>query len=315
MVKVSVLALVYNRAQYLPQSIESVVSQQTDFAFELVLVDDYSTDGAWEIVCEYQRKYPQIIRAFRQPHNIGITRNAMAAYALCRGQYVALLDTDDYFTDCAKLQKQADFLDQHSEWSGVFHSCTALFADERPSIQLQPFALKPSYSDEDLIRHHNFITTCSAMMRNGLITRYPPGFEDLVAPDYIFHILHAQISEIGYINENMATYRIHPEGQWSRHSKGKKLELMIDHYRYIEHTWPSRYSALISITQRYAALSIWHAVEQNDAQARKFGLISLRLQVKDRNGLSGYLLRVLLIVIAPVLYRQSRRVKWIYRKW
>src|SRR5258708_8141237 len=162
-IKVSVLTLVYNSVQYLAQAIESVVSQQTTFAFEMVIADDCSTDGAWDIVCEYQRKYPHIIQAFRQPHNVGLGHNAMDAYARCRGQYVALLDSDDFFTDPAKLQKQANLLDQHPEWSGIFHPCTGMFTDGHPPVLLQPYIIKPSYTLSDLLQHHNFITTCSAM--------------------------------------------------------------------------------------------------------------------------------------------------------
>src|ERR1017187_2565779 len=113
--KVSVLMITYNHEKYIAQAIESVLMQKTDFPYELILGEDCSTDGTREIVREYSRKHPEIVRAPPRERTLGAKENVRQIVFASRGKYIALLEGDDYWTSQEKLQLQADLLDAHPE--------------------------------------------------------------------------------------------------------------------------------------------------------------------------------------------------------
>lgn len=118
--KVSVCVITYNQERYIAQCLQSLVDQQTDFAFEIIVGDDFSTDGTREIVTKFKRAYPHIIRTNFQPANTGGSRNNLEVHASARGKYVAHVDGDDYALP-GKLQAQADALDTDSMCHAVWH--------------------------------------------------------------------------------------------------------------------------------------------------------------------------------------------------
>lgn len=121
---VSVLCTAYNHEKYIRQTLQSFVDQQTDFAFEVLVNDDKSTDGTAAIIREFEEKYPDIIRAFYQEENLysqHINVYVTDFYPKVRGKYIAYCEGDDYWTDMTKLQRQVDFLESHPEYSGCVH--------------------------------------------------------------------------------------------------------------------------------------------------------------------------------------------------
>jgi glycosyltransferase involved in cell wall biosynthesis len=118
--KVSVCVITYNQERYIAQCLQSLVDQRTNFEFEIIVGDDFSTDGTREIVLEFKRAYPNIIRTHFQPVNTGGSRNNLEVHACARGRYVAHLDGDDYALP-GKLQAQADALDADGLCNSVWH--------------------------------------------------------------------------------------------------------------------------------------------------------------------------------------------------
>lgn len=128
MVKVSAFILTYNQEQFIGQAIEGVLMQKTNFPWEVVIVDDCSTDGTRAVIRRYWEKWPNRIRVLLNRHNVG--RQALIrGYQACRGQYVAMVEGDDYWTSPDKLQRQADFLDRHPDYTICFHSATMVWDD------------------------------------------------------------------------------------------------------------------------------------------------------------------------------------------
>ncbi len=112
---VSVNMITYNHAPYIAQAIEGVLQQKTNFAFELVIGEDCSTDRTREVVFEYQKKYPDIIRVITSEQNVGARKNSYRTEKACRGKYIAFCDGDDYWHNPYKMQKQVDYLESHPE--------------------------------------------------------------------------------------------------------------------------------------------------------------------------------------------------------
>ena len=107
---VSVCMTTYNHEHYIAEAIESVITQRVNFALEIVIGEDCSTDNTLTICRDYQARYPEIIRIVTSENNIGMHANYRRTIEACSGKYIAMLDGDDYFTDPDKLQMQVDAL-------------------------------------------------------------------------------------------------------------------------------------------------------------------------------------------------------------
>ena len=107
---VSVCMTTYNHEHYIAEAIESVITQRVNFALEIVIGEDCSTDNTLTICRDYQSRYPEIIRIVTSENNIGMHANYRRTIEACSGKYIAMLDGDDYFSDPDKLQMQVDTL-------------------------------------------------------------------------------------------------------------------------------------------------------------------------------------------------------------
>ena len=103
----------YNRSNTVGQTIDSILSQQCDFPFEIIIGDDCSTDNAREVLLEFQQKYPDIIQLIFHEQNIGLGANWASCVKQCRGKYICNCDNDDYWHNPEKLQLQVDFMESH----------------------------------------------------------------------------------------------------------------------------------------------------------------------------------------------------------
>lgn len=215
----SVCLITYNQAQYIKEAIDSILMQKVNFAWELIIADDYSTDGTREILLEYKRKSPDFIKLILQKNNVGPEKNWLDLMARPKSKYVIYVEGDDYFTDPSKLQKQVDFLETHQDFSLCFHPVKVTYEDGSKPDEVFP---SPAYRFnknvlelKDLLAR-NFIQTNSAMYRWRFIEEdIKDIFPKNIAPgDWFLHILHAQDGKIGFIDECMSVYRRHPGGLW-----------------------------------------------------------------------------------------------------
>jgi len=216
--KVSVLMITYNHERFIKQAVESVLMQKTSFDFELVIGEDCSRDRTREIVLEYARRCPDRIRLLPSERNVGPYPNFSRSLEACEGQYVAVLEGDDYWISSHKLQKQADFLDAHLECSSCFHTVQVVSGDGR-TIRIHPaFPERDLFALEDILSF-NFVPTCSVMFRRDCARERPEWLGELKMGDWPLHILIAQYGRIGFINEVMGVYRDHGGGLWRSTSK------------------------------------------------------------------------------------------------
>lgn len=115
---VSVVVITYNHEKYIRLALDSILMQNVDFAFEILIGDDCSTDQTAEIIGEYQQRFPHIIKAILRSENIGATKNLYDLFLKCAGDYIAILDGDDFWTDKLKLQTQINFLKNNDTYIG-----------------------------------------------------------------------------------------------------------------------------------------------------------------------------------------------------
>ena len=234
--KVSVLMLTYNQEDYIDEAIRSVMLQQTDFDFELVIGNDASTDRTAERCQAWKLRYPERIMLVDREQNLGLIGNFMATYDLCRGTYIAICEGDDFWTDKTKLQRQVDFLDTHPDFSTCFHRVVNYYADNGT----KSLSNGRQQTDTDIcdLARSNYISNVSALFRHGLFGPLPDWFPQVSTYDYAIHMLNAAHGRIHYMKRPMAVYRQHSRAIWSRTDAYAKLdiglkvrELLIDHFR------------------------------------------------------------------------------------
>jgi len=216
MVKVSVCMLTYNHEPFIAQAIESVLMQRTRFLYELVIGEDCSTDGTREIVRRYAEKHPDIIRPLFREQNLGGHRNFVDTLAHCRGEYVALLEGDDYWTDPYKLQKQAEFLDEHPEYVLVCGNALTIREDEGYQV-LRVAKNAPSSFDfgtRELMMFDYPCITLTVMFRNSLVYErdLPQIYYWGVGGDRRLFLLLSLRGKCRYVNDVLGVYRTHSGG-------------------------------------------------------------------------------------------------------
>ncbi len=214
--KLSVSITTYNHAPYIAQAVQGALNQRVNFDYEIVIGEDRSTDQTREIVIGLRDAHPERIRLLLHEKNLGRWGkfNFVETQKACQGEYIALLDGDDYWTDPGKLQKQVDFLDRHPECAFCFHDVTMIHNDGSPAIENYFNINKDILTIEDLLER-NFIFTCSVVFRRGLFGEFPEWFYSSMMGDWALHIMNAQYGKVGYLDEVMAVYRVHQGGFWT----------------------------------------------------------------------------------------------------
>lgn len=212
-VKVSIMMLAYNHEKYIRETLDSLVIQQANFRYEIVIGEDCSTDNTRQIIMEYYRKYPDVIVPVFRKKNLGATRNSVSTFRYCKGEYITFVEGDDFWTDPLKIQKQADFLDKNKDYAGVFCDTLVVSRYGKP-IATSPLLLKHEIASpldyvKTLYPDNEFKFCGSMMVRNVFRDRKHEKY--LLQTEYIgdlivqpFVLCHGKL---GFINEKMAAYR------------------------------------------------------------------------------------------------------------
>ncbi len=221
--KASVFVLTHDHVDWIGQALDSALAQEAPFEYELVVADDFSSDGTRERVLEYAARHPGRIRTFLPDRNLGIAGIWLQAARRCRGEYVAILEGDDYWTSPRKLARQVELLDRNSGWSTCFHRATLFFDDgSRPSRPATPAFGKDVFDLGDILRSC-FIPFLTVVFRRDVLATVPEWLFEYRWFDWLFHIWCARRGAIGFLEEDMASYRVHGAGNWSARSRLDQL--------------------------------------------------------------------------------------------
>jgi glycosyltransferase involved in cell wall biosynthesis len=254
--KLSVVMVTYNHERFVAQAIESVLAQRVAFDYEIVIGEDLSTDNTRAIVLDFARRYPERIVPLLRDRNLGAMRNFTQTIAACRGQYLAFLEGDDYWTSPDKLQKQVDFLDAHYECAICCHRVRYLYELGSAECDIFPPRAAGKYTIEDLLRS-NFVMTCSMVIRRKWIGPIPKWIFRMKLADLPICALAARHGTIDLMDENMATYRVHAGGTWSSLSSMTRLSEGSRVLRALDQHLGYQYSHIIreSIAPAYLSLA------------------------------------------------------------
>mgnify|MGYP003470361698 CR=1 FL=1 len=206
----SVCVRTHNQKQFVRETLDSVLRQQTTFTFEIIVSDDASSDGTVNILQEYQNVHPDKIRLLLSEKNIGGPENLKRVIEASKAKYVTCLDGDDFYTDEYKLQKQVDFLEAHSEYAACFHN--TWYADEKG--RLCGLFNRPDFhavhDAHEFIRERWFVPIHSAVIRREYI-EFPEWYHTVMNDDYVVHLSVAKYMPYYYMPDVMVAYRRHSE--------------------------------------------------------------------------------------------------------
>lgn len=300
--KLSVCMVTYNHENFIKQAIESVLMQKTNFSYELVIGEDCSTDKTKEIVIKYQNKYPNIIKTLINNKNLGAGLNFIQTLKACKSEYIALLEGDDYWTDPYKLQKQVDFLENNPDFTICFHNAKTMDQiSKKVSRILLSKGTKEVWSIEDLLKK-NFIPTLTCVFRNKLIKKFPKWYFNAFPGDWPLHIFNACNGKIRYIDEVMATYRIHKGGATNGSDPILNDKRYIKTFKKLKSYLSPKYHNIINqtISNFYFELSQLYFKKKDYKLAKKMLFNSFR---KNLLYLTVPKMRLLLLIVGSQHYK------------
>ena len=212
--QVSVKMPTRNHEAFIEKAIESVLAQQTDFPFDLVICDDASTDGTADIARQFEREHVERIRVLPPRPHLGMKGTFHRLWDACRGDFVANLDGDDFWTSPLKLQRQWEFMQEHPGCVLSFHNVDGVDADGRPLGRA--IADCGPVVDITTLLHVCVIPSASVMIRRAHVHPLPPGFDDVPMSDWPMYVVLATRGEIRYLDAVLGAWRLHAGGAWSR---------------------------------------------------------------------------------------------------
>lgn len=219
---VSVLCTTFNHGQFIKMCIEGLLAQKTNFPVEILVHDDASTDDTADILKEYAKKYPNIIKPILQVKNQyskGVKPNLKFNLPRALGEYIAFCEGDDYWTCPDKLQTQIDYLENHPESVACF--ANSIVIDQQGSIVREervPEKYQRRLNQLDIVSGFCPPTNTMLFRRSSLGT-LPRVSKKVVNVDFIISAQLAEHGTIEYLPGSMAAYRIHDGGIWSSRSE------------------------------------------------------------------------------------------------
>lgn len=247
----SVRLMTYNHAAFIIEAMESIDAQETNFDFEVVVGDDFSTDDNLKCIQSFTSKNPRahwkILKREKGDkysearEKNGRVQNFYDILTHCNGKYIALLDGDDYWTDTKKLQIQVDFLEANSRPVGVFHNSTVV--DENSVVTW------PRYFEGEDGTYYNQFDSISKL-RSGystgsLVYRQSAMKEQLeeflkIGTDFILEVLLTNRGELYFMDKNMSAYRFHEGGIWQGSTEEKNNLETVNRYLFLYKNQPYR---------------------------------------------------------------------------
>ena len=192
-----------------------------DVQVRVIVADDCSTDKTLEIIKSYEKKSPFVFVYLPEEQNMGHVRNYQRAFAACDGDYICVLEGDDYWLDYLRVQKHIDFLNNHNECALSVNGIVLYWQEvDKYEKHEEESHQEISYVDlKEQILVNNIGNHSSACYRTKLIKTMPDKFYSKTFDDALIGIWCAQFGYIAKLCEYTTVYRKHGKGLWAGMSK------------------------------------------------------------------------------------------------
>jgi glycosyltransferase involved in cell wall biosynthesis len=233
---VSVSCLSFNHSSYIRQCLNGILSQKTNFSFEIVLYDDASTDGTVKIIQEYVSRFPNLFNVLIQKENQyskGIRGIAPKFnFPRCRGKYIAFCEGDDFWTDPLKLQKQVDFLEKNPGFMMTCSNYSEVDSDGKIICEnaWEGNKLAPVITNRTILERYKPKILTSVFRKESFDKPFPDSFFQSFNTDNFLCAIATSSGPASFLNFNSGSYRVHNQGVWSGKSQIGKYEMQLDTY-------------------------------------------------------------------------------------
>lgn len=237
---VSVLIITYNQEKFIGEALDSVLEQKTDFEYEILVGDDCSTDKTGVICAEYQRRFPERIRFITASLNVSkLGGNISRLRHRARGEFIAILEGDDYWTDLEKLQKQVEVFYNHPDVTLCLAGRETLYLDGRVELghnahfdkllSESPEKDGTLFGIDDYFAHPLGGPIGVAMYRKSDLD-----FDELamfyIRTSFTYYFILLEKGKGFLLRKPMVMYRINPKGVWSGRTPLEKVKGLYEHY-------------------------------------------------------------------------------------
>jgi len=229
MTRITTIVPSYNQEGYIDVAIGSVIEQLGEFSHEILVSSDGSTDTTRAKIREWQKRFPMLVRDLSEEFNVGISSNFRRLFDAASGEYIAILEGDDLWTDPEKLEKQKVFLQRNPDCSMVFSMIRVrhLASGEDSLLERQTSLTKEKLRGEDFLAEPsmNLIANFSScMLRTSLVRELPDRLFRERLNELALAFFFERFGPIGFIKEVMSIYHLHAGGVWSGLSREAQLQ-------------------------------------------------------------------------------------------
>lgn len=277
--KVSILITFFNQIDCVNRAIESVLNQVVDFPFEIVIGDDGSTDGSWELVQEWSRRYPDIIRSYRMSRDDGIvdsiarvSRNRLFITRQSHGEYIVYLDGDDYFIDNQKLAIQVNQLESLHDCNSCAHNFA--YVDEAGNCLSTAYPEKSDAITVSFDRYWaaGYLHVSCFMFRKPSLTLLNEADMANYDDNMIVYLL-SQNSSIRYCGKVMFAYVQQENSSWNRMDTITKILVNYRDYIFEKQLRPTNQKAsIIRHSFEFIVLALQSRKELQSHSVEAYGL-------------------------------------------
>jgi glycosyltransferase involved in cell wall biosynthesis len=283
----SVCLITYNHVNYIREAIDSILMQKVSFPWDIIIADDFSTDGTRDILLEYKEKYPDLIKLILQEKNVGAEKNWMDLITTPTSKYIAYFEGDDYWIDPYKLQKQVSFLENNENY-GMIYSQAKIYNDKKGCFE-KNIKVK-AFTNKDLLLS-GYIPTLTVLFKNDLFRQYiidvEPVRKNWKMGDYPIWLWFLFNSKIYYLNEITGVYRLrtdsasNPSNRYKRY-EFKRSSFEVSEYYAKKHCSDEEYKEFLE--KRYLFLYLYcvrhNIAEKNEYIIKLKGLDKIKFSTK-----------------------------------
>lgn len=222
--KLSVIVPCYNFEKFIDTTILSIISQVTNFDYELIIIDDFSDDFSFEKIkmLSWLKRtngvYGSNLQIYKNEKNLGVFETIKKLHELSSGEYIAFLDGDDYWVDNYKLQRQVEFLDNNPD----FILCFDGYIKDEGSGDFTPneeYRWLCNVFNQDILLTEDFLETnpvsTATKMYRKIDNIFKEEYKDVKFLDWVINFELSKHGKIKYVDTVSAVYRSYGHGLMS----------------------------------------------------------------------------------------------------
>jgi glycosyltransferase involved in cell wall biosynthesis len=272
-IKVTACIIAYNHEKFIKKCLDGAVSQNLNYEYQIVIGEDKSPDGTLKICEKYQEKYQNLIKLIKRPKNLGMMGNWLATLRECDGDYIALCEGDDYWTDTSKLQKQVDFLEKNPGYALCGTRTKRI--NEKGEIGENTGKQYGEIKLEDVLWQNQF-GTCTVVLRKTCL-ELPPfkNYFDFFGADWQLWCSLLDKGPGYNLNDLTAIYHEHSAGASSGRNRNKILKNKLEDRILMMENFPEK----MKIIKRYGLRIIFHYLWKSALMQRQYTLALFKNRV------------------------------------